>query len=203
MSSPEHGLWWRDDLLPMQGTHRALPNSVDKSVDKAKDVFAGQLMRFFGNGGRLMVSCFGVSNTVTPGVTPYSLMKNQGVIGTDFLSASGDLDVFIDRPGLNILNAGSTEDPAGPITNFGYKTFYVKGWHQLFDVFELLVNRDYYDNCLTSDQRDSLNDAGRAFMLESRKAGLERDKQAVKDIREHLKSAQGARFTIRHGPKKS
>jgi hypothetical protein len=188
MSGPEHGLWWRDVSLPWQGGHRALPNTVAA----AEAVFEGQLMRFFGNGGRLMVDCFGVSNLVTPGVTPYGLMQSQSVIGTDFLSASGDLDVFIDRPGLNVLNAGSVEDPAGPITSFGYKTFYAEGWHQLFDVFELLINRNYYDNCLTDDQRDALHEVGRSFMLESREMGIERNRQAVKEIRQHLQGVGGS-----------
>jgi TRAP-type mannitol/chloroaromatic compound transport system substrate-binding protein len=188
MTAPEHGLWWRDDLLPLRDGIRSLPDSFSEALE----ILAGQKLRFFGNGGKLMVSCLGVSNAVTGGVTPYNLMKSQEVVGTDFSTAAGDLEVFIVRPGTDILKAASTPDPAGPISGFGYKTFYADGWHQEYDVLELLVDTDYYENCLTPGQRSALYAAGKSFMQESRQSDVDANDQALDAIRAHLESVGGS-----------
>src|SRR5262249_11133379 len=78
------------------------------------------------------------------------------------------------------------------VTNLGYSTFYAKGWHQDYDSFELLVDKDYFDNCLNPGQQAALRDATRDNMLASREVDIAKQCKAIKDIRTILMDADGS-----------
>jgi len=195
MSGPEHGLIFNTDELP----NGVLPDDLDA----ARDLFDGQPMRFFGNGGRLMAGVFNIIQFAVPGQTPYQLMVDQAIIGADFTGAVGDLYTFFEQPGVDIAKTLSSwecdttplgdgpDSPCANVAQLGYATFYSEAWHQLYDVQDFYVDADYWNNCLSSRQRRTIERLGEVNMLVGRANEISQTPRALKSIRAYIEAENG------------